>query len=170
LFSKLLIDALAFLSVGEAMPRGAGGKALGLYVLRSLLQAAAVLGTVMATLALGEVVASHVPAPWRLPARLLVGGLVLAPVYPFSRRLNRAAERLRAGQCMHCGYDLTGNVSGICPECGQAVIRLPHQDPPSQEPKPRSALERLVMAVALVVTGAFVAAFGYVFYMAWNLR
>ena len=24
------------------------------------------------------------------------------------------------GRCQHCGYDLTGNVSGRCPECGTA--------------------------------------------------
>ena len=29
-------------------------------------------------------------------------------------------ERLAKGQCPHCGYDLTGNVSGVCPECGSA--------------------------------------------------
>ncbi len=23
--------------------------------------------------------------------------------------------------CTTCGYDLTGNVSGVCPECGEAV-------------------------------------------------
>ncbi len=27
------------------------------------------------------------------------------------------------GHCQHCGYNLTGNVSGRCPECGQAVPR-----------------------------------------------
>ena len=27
-----------------------------------------------------------------------------------------------ADSCEGCGYDLTGNVSGICPECGLAVI------------------------------------------------
>lgn len=27
-------------------------------------------------------------------------------------------ERLALGQCVRCGYDLTGNVSGVCPECG----------------------------------------------------
>ncbi len=26
--------------------------------------------------------------------------------------------RRRPGHCRHCNYDLTGNVSGICPECG----------------------------------------------------
>lgn len=26
------------------------------------------------------------------------------------------------GQCQQCGYDLTGNLSGVCPECGSAVL------------------------------------------------
>ena len=30
----------------------------------------------------------------------------------------RRAIRLRRGGCIHCGYNLTGNVSGRCPECG----------------------------------------------------
>jgi hypothetical protein len=25
------------------------------------------------------------------------------------------------GHCPNCGYDLTGNVSGVCPECGEKV-------------------------------------------------
>jgi hypothetical protein len=25
------------------------------------------------------------------------------------------------GHCRSCGYDLTGNVSGVCPECGSAT-------------------------------------------------
>ena len=25
------------------------------------------------------------------------------------------------GHCQNCGYDLTGNVSGVCPECGEAT-------------------------------------------------
>ncbi len=28
----------------------------------------------------------------------------------------------RIGHCDRCDYDLTGNVSGICPECGCTVI------------------------------------------------
>ena len=27
-------------------------------------------------------------------------------------------ERRAKGLCERCGYDLTGNVSGVCPECG----------------------------------------------------
>lgn len=26
-----------------------------------------------------------------------------------------------AGHCLTCGYDLTGNVSGVCPECGTKI-------------------------------------------------
>jgi hypothetical protein len=31
---------------------------------------------------------------------------------------HRVARRRAAGECLRCGYDLTGNVSGTCPECG----------------------------------------------------
>jgi 7-keto-8-aminopelargonate synthetase-like enzyme len=42
-----------------------------------------------------------------------IGGYVLA------KRINRRrAEREARGFCRRCGYDLTGNVSGRCPECG----------------------------------------------------
>ena len=27
-------------------------------------------------------------------------------------------QRYPRGHCQVCGYDLTGNVSGVCPECG----------------------------------------------------
>jgi hypothetical protein len=45
-----------------------------------------------------------------------LGGLViglLAVIYPV-RRSPRRSDR-----CATCNYDLTGNISGICPECGQ---------------------------------------------------
>ena len=31
-------------------------------------------------------------------------------------------RRSRPGHCEDCGYDLTGNVGGRCPECGAAVV------------------------------------------------
>jgi len=37
--------------------------------------------------------------------------------YPESRR----RSRIRRGLCVNCEYDLTGNQSGICPECGRNV-------------------------------------------------
>lgn len=33
----------------------------------------------------------------------------------------RRSRRYPPGHCQSCGYDLTGNVSGRCPECGDAV-------------------------------------------------
>jgi hypothetical protein len=39
--------------------------------------------------------------------------LIQAPV--------RRWRRYRKGRCLNCGYDLTGNVSGVCPECGIEV-------------------------------------------------
>ncbi len=33
----------------------------------------------------------------------------------------RDRRRIPAGHCRQCGYDLTGNVSGRCSECGEAV-------------------------------------------------
>ena len=36
------------------------------------------------------------------------------------RRLSRARTR-REGFCLTCGYNLTGNVSGVCPECGAPI-------------------------------------------------
>jgi hypothetical protein len=33
------------------------------------------------------------------------------------------SARPAPGCCRRCGYDLRGNVSGVCPECGQAVER-----------------------------------------------
>ena len=31
-------------------------------------------------------------------------------------------RRIPSGHCQRCNYDLTGNVSGVCPECGSAVM------------------------------------------------
>jgi len=33
----------------------------------------------------------------------------------------RDRRRLPSGHCRKCGYNLTGNVSGVCPECGCAT-------------------------------------------------
>lgn len=33
----------------------------------------------------------------------------------------RRTSRLRVGRCLKCDYDLTGNISGICPECGNTI-------------------------------------------------
>ena len=43
------------------------------------------------------------------------------PAVAFVRGPLRRRRRRRRGLCVRCAYDLTGNKSGVCPECGQAV-------------------------------------------------
>lgn len=38
-----------------------------------------------------------------------------------SRARRRLIEKIRDNRCLHCGYDLSGNATGRCPECGQLV-------------------------------------------------
>ena len=44
--------------------------------------------------------------------------LLLVDAWLLRRVVVRWRRRPRAGCCPKCGYDLTGNVSGICSECG----------------------------------------------------
>jgi len=51
------------------------------------------------------------------PIVLIVGALV---------RVNRSVERkMDPSRCSTCDYDLTDNVSGVCPECGTAIESNP---------------------------------------------
>lgn len=49
----------------------------------------------------------------------VVPALAVLPLLSVARPLLRSRRR-RSG-CPSCAYDLTGNVSGVCPECGTAV-------------------------------------------------
>jgi len=42
----------------------------------------------------------------------------------------RADRRIPPGHCQKCGYNLKGNVSGICPECGTNVTCSGTDQPP----------------------------------------
>ncbi len=54
---------------------------------------------------------------WSLP--LWIPLLITAvPTFILWRR-----DRIPHGHCQRCGYDLTGNVSGRCPECGKEITR-----------------------------------------------
>ena len=51
---------------------------------------------------------------WMPP--VVFGAFPLISLWGIPRR-RRKLRRAR-GQCVTCGYDLTGNLSGVCPECG----------------------------------------------------
>lgn len=70
------------------------------------------------------------PLVWRpsLRAAGCYGSFVILPLWiPFLLIAVPTAfflwpkRRIPPGHCQFCGYDLTGNVSGTCPECGSAV-------------------------------------------------
>jgi hypothetical protein len=43
-----------------------------------------------------------------------------------ARRCSRIhRQRVLKADCIYCGYDLAGNESSVCPECGNRVIVLP---------------------------------------------
>ena len=47
--------------------------------------------------------------------------LVTFPTIAFIRGPMRCWRRRRKGLCIKCGYNLTGNTSGTCPECGKPI-------------------------------------------------
>lgn len=63
------------------------------------------------------------------PLLLLVIGvpywfICLVLTSPFTLQMLRAVRtrrRRKKGLCLECGYNWTGNVSGICPECGERI-------------------------------------------------
>jgi len=59
---------------------------------------------------------------------LMIGGGVFALAIHYRRRPRRTDE---PPTCAECGYDLTANESGICPECGNAVARDGAATPPA---------------------------------------
>lgn len=59
-----------------------------------------------------------------LPHWLVAVIFAVLPAQWLRRRLTdgRAQRRVAAGACLACGYDLKGNGSGICPECGMQIL------------------------------------------------
>jgi hypothetical protein len=70
----------------------------------------------------GVIVHVHDSYSGGLPVPLLIGVTAVLPccwLLLFRRSLR--ARRSRAGLCRTCRYDLTGNASGVCPECGTSL-------------------------------------------------
>lgn len=55
----------------------------------------------------------------RVPLSVVTLLLAAWPLCAFANRFRRRPDD--AGHCSGCGYDLTGNVSGVCPECGRTA-------------------------------------------------
>jgi len=73
----------------------------------------------IATGAAGGLIRLGVNVPFWLP--LLIVALPTAYLWHRDRRIP-------PGHCPHCGYDLTGNVSGVCPECGAEALASRAED------------------------------------------
>lgn len=63
-----------------------------------------------------------------IPYWVLVGIFGVAPGSCLWRGYRRY-RREGTNRCLECGYDLTGNISGVCPECGAGV---PTQESPNR--------------------------------------
>jgi hypothetical protein len=64
------------------------------------------------------------------PILLLAVATAMVPACWLSALLWKRSRR-KAGSCRRCGYNLTGNTSGVCPECGTPV---PPNGVPSKNP------------------------------------
>ncbi len=70
-----------------------------------------------------------IPMAWRGMLRWLVVAVTVmgcwAVLLAFRKTIRRILWRLLMDQgipcCVQCGYNLEGNVSGICPECGERI-------------------------------------------------
>ena len=58
-----------------------------------------------------------------------------------SRREKRVEFRRKNGICVNCGYDLRGNTTGICPECGEPVENI--NATKVEKPAPAARSQRL---------------------------
>jgi hypothetical protein len=57
------------------------------------------------------------------PIWLIACATAIFPVVQFGRwRQRQRSRKVRA--CSKCGYNLTGNISGVCPECGTAIEKI----------------------------------------------
>ena len=81
----------------------------------------------------------HLSGPWTNPWHTVAGKdpylnsytwslniplylVLLSAALPTAFLWYRDRRRIPPGHCQRCGYNLTGNVSGVCSECGTKVI------------------------------------------------
>ena len=63
-----------------------------------------------------------IPKRFLIPfALVLIAGSIR---FFYLRRSRLQRQRELRGDCLVCGYNLTGNASGICPECGTPIRQI----------------------------------------------
>jgi len=75
------------------------------------------LGACVTAFAAPEILVRQGLAGWAVAPPF--SALALAALYAVYRPRERRRRRRARGQCAACGYDLTCNLSGVCPECGE---------------------------------------------------
>lgn len=73
----------------------------------------------------GHVAAANFAALVGNLALVITGAIALKRVEVAIRR--RFDVRWRPDHCAACGYNLTGNVTGVCPECGKPLPEEQHR-------------------------------------------
>jgi len=66
---------------------------------------------------------------------------IVLVLWRISRRQARIEFRRKTGMCLNCGYDLRGNTTGICPECGEPVENI--NATKVEKPAPAARSQRL---------------------------
>ncbi len=80
----------------------------------------------------------------------------------------RLRSRYPSGHCQSCGYNLTGNVSGRCPECGQSMS-APPAEPKMRNPKHVFWTTCGLIAVLLALAGPAFYEEGLFFPVVWTV-
>ncbi len=89
----------------------------------------AIWGSLLAISAVSPVIAALAPLHgvnqrlfgfYLLPLPLLIAGAALYTLGYAGLLASRQDRRATRQLCIHCGYDLRGTPTGVCPECGQA--------------------------------------------------
>jgi len=93
---------------------------------------------------------------WGIP---MFGLAVLGACALLERR-----HRPKVGHCAECGYDLTGNISGRCPECG-----TPTSSPATGRPR-RQLVQRLAVEIVFAAGAALSFAAAYDFWITLKTR
>ncbi len=89
--------------------------------------AGAVVVLVLAPILLGLLAFMHRVGPvcsaafWLTPPIALLNGYLAMRSRRSRREKRLRQERQRQGCCPDCGYNLTGNATGVCSECGQRI-------------------------------------------------